>query len=152
MFWVIENEAFIKGDILLDFLKKNKKNFIVWKDEFWITKEYQTFPIDSIFHGSLGNASKIKKELNWVPGSLCDENGFSYSYIYENYNDFLLNKNCIFTTIKELLENKSMVNKICKNSSNFFVRPNSSLKEFSGRILDKDNLTPAHFDYGFYHE
>lgn len=152
MLWVIENGGFVSGDILLESLKKLNKDFVLWNDDFWKTKEYESFDKTAIFHGSLGNVSKIKKEISWTPGSLCDENGFSFQYIYENYNDFILNKNCIFTTIKDLLENPSLLDDICKTSPKFFARPNSPLKEFSGRILDKSNLTPAHFDYGFYHE
>lgn len=152
MLWIIENDAFSKGDILLDTLKKNDKHFIVWKDELWITKDYKKISNECIFHGSLDNAYKLKNEMNWNPGSLCDEIGFSYSYVYANYKDFILNKNCIFTTIKDLMENKLLLDKLCKSSSKFFARPNSPLKEFSGRILDKNNLLLAHFDYGFYHE
>lgn len=152
MLWIIENGGFVSGDILLDSVKKLNKNFVLWNDDFWKTKEYEVFDKNSIFHGSLGNASKIKNEISWTPGALCDEKGFSFQYIYENYNDFILNKNCIFTTINDLLKNPSLLDDICKTSTKFFARPNSPLKEFSGRILDKTDLTPAHFDYGFYHE
>ena len=103
MNWIIENDGFINGDILLPALKKLNKPYKIWNDEFWNTKEYESFPKNSIFHGSLGNASKIKKELNFLPGSLCNEIGFSYSYIYENYKEFVLTDNIIFTTINKLM-------------------------------------------------
>lgn len=151
MNWIIENDGFTNGDILLPALKTLNKPYKIWNDEFWNTKEYESFPKNSIFHGSLGNASKIKKELNFLPGSLCDEIGFSYSYIYENYKEFVLTDNIIFTTINKLMENKEILKTITKETKKIFARPNSPLKEFSGRILDSENLTPAHFDYGFYH-
>ncbi|MBO4638673.1 MAG: hypothetical protein J5710_02855 [Treponema sp.] len=151
MNWIIEDEGFSNGDILLPALKKLNKQYFIWKDEFWTTKEYNKLPKDSIFHGSLENASKIKKELDLYPGSLCDEKGFSYSYIYETYNNYILTKNIVFTTINELLNNKEILDNLTKNNNYFFTRPNSPLKEFSGRVLDKNNITPAHFDYGFYH-
>ena len=150
MTWIIENEAFSGGDILLLALKFMGKNIILWDDNFWTTKEYMSFPKNSIFHGSLGNASRISKELNLIPGSLCDEDGFSYSVLFENYNNYLLNKNVIFTTISELMQNSEIARGL--HSEKLFARPDSPLKEFSGRIIPAENLTPAHFDYGFYHE
>ena len=151
MNWIIEDSCFSNGDILLPVLKKLEKPYLIWKDEFWTTGEYKSFPKDSIFHGSLGNASRIKKEQIFYPGSLCDEKCFSYSYIYEAYNDYVLTKNTVFTTITELLNNKEILDNLTKHADMFFTRPNSPLKEFSGRVLDKNSITPAHFDYGFYH-
>lgn len=151
MNWIIENEGFANGDILLPALKKLNKPYIIWKDEYWNTKEYETFPQNSIFHGSLENAVKIKNELFFSPGSLCDETGFSYSYLFENYKEFLLTNNIIFTTINNLMGNKEILKTITKENKKIFARPNSPLKEFSGRVLDSENLTPAHFDFGFYH-
>ena len=63
MLWVIENGGFVSGDILLESLKKLNKDFVLWNDDFWKTKEYESFDKTAIFHGSLGNASKIKKEI-----------------------------------------------------------------------------------------
>jgi hypothetical protein len=151
MNWIIEDSGFANGDILLPALKKLGKQYCLWSDDFWKTEEYKSFPKNSIFHGSLGNASRIKKELDFSPGSLCDEKSFSYSYIYKNFGDYVLTKNVLFTTIDELLRNKKMVDIVTGSGDRFFTRPNSPLKEFSGRILDKNNITPAHFDYGFYH-
>lgn len=151
MNWIIENDAFANGDILLPALKKLNKSYKLWNDEFWNTKEYESFSKNSIFHGSLGNASKIKNANFFNPGALCDEEKFSYSYIFQNYKDFVLTQNVIFTTINDLMNDKSILKSITQKSTQIFARPNSPLKEFSGRILDSGNLTPAHFDYGFYH-
>ncbi len=96
-------------------------------------------------------AVRIRRELDFCPGAFCDEVGFSYSYIFEHYKDFLLNKNPIFTTIAEVTNNPKILERISYSHGKIFARPNSPLKEFSGRILDVQNLTPAHFDYGFYH-
>lgn len=150
MTWIIENEAFADGDILLPSLRSLGMDYILWDDNFWNSQEYKSFPKTSIFHGSLGNASRIKNELDLSPGSLCDETGFSYSYIFENYKEYLLNQNPVFITISELMENPEITKSL--RTGKLFARPNSPLKEFSGRIIPSENLTPAHFDYGFYHE
>ncbi len=59
MNWIIEDNGFANGDILLPMLKKLGKSYTIWNDEFWETKEYESFPKKSIFHGSLENAAKI---------------------------------------------------------------------------------------------
>lgn len=151
MNWIIEDSGFANGDILLSALKKLNKSYKIWNDEYWNTKEYEKFPENSIFHGSLENAARFSKELNFVPGALLDETSFSYSYIFENYKEFVLTENIIFTTIDTLMKNKEIVKSITAETNKIFARPNSPLKEFSGRILDSENLSPAHFDYGFYH-
>ena len=59
MTWIIENEAFAGGDILLPALKALNKDVILWDDNFWNTEEFKSFPKDFIFHGSLGNLDKL---------------------------------------------------------------------------------------------
>ena len=150
MTWIIENEAFAGGDILLPALKSLGKDYILWDDNYWKTEEYLNFPKESIFHGSLGNAEKIRKLCYFSPGSICNEVGFKYSQSYEVLKDYLLNQEVIFTTISEVINNPSITKKL--KTDKIFARPDSYLKEFSGRILPSQNLTPAHFDYGFYHD
>ncbi len=151
MHWVIENDAFANGDILLGSLERLQKEHVVWHDEFWITREYEAFPKNSIFHGSLGNAARLKREMDWQPGSLCDEEEFSFSSIYKKYRDFLLNRDPVFTTISEVLGSPHIMDALSNGAGKIFARPNSPLKEFSGRVIGTKNLTPSHFDYGFYH-
>mgnify|MGYP007102078750 CR=1 FL=1 len=123
MNWIIENDGFTNGDILLPALKTLNKPYKIWNDEFWNTKEYESFPKNSIFHGSLGNASKIKKELNFLPGSLCDEIGFSYSYIYENYKEFVDNDMYYVDKtllIRDIMEKGGKVKVYIKNRNKMF--------------------------------
>ena len=150
MIWIIENEAFANGDILLPVLKSLGKDYILWDDNYWNTEEYKSFPKESIFHGSLGNAERIRKLYYFSPGSICNEVGFRYSDIYEIFKTDLLNQDVIFTTISEVIKNPSIIKQL--KTDKLFARPDSHLKEFSGRIIPTENLTPAHFDYGFYHE
>ena len=150
MTWIIENEAFAGGDILLPALNEMNKDVILWDDNFWNTEEYKSFLDDSIFHGSLGNVDKLSKKHPFLPALLYREEFFSYSFTFDTFKKYMLNKEVIFTTISELLNNPSITKQL--KSDKIFARPNSPLKEFSGRIIPSENLTPAHFDYGFYHE
>ena len=150
MTWIIENEAFADGDILLPALKELKKDIILWDDNFWNTEEYKSFPDDWIFHGSLGNVAKLEKKFPFHPGLNYSEAFFSYSFTHDTFTKYMLNKEVVFTTISEVLSNPFITKQL--KTEKLFARPDSPLKEFSGRIIPSENLTPAHFDYGFYHE
>lgn len=148
MTWIIENEAFSGGDILLSALRELNKDVILWDDKFWNTEEYKSFPKDCIFRGSLENVEKLYKKQLFHSG-LYNDQIFSYSFFSKFFKDYMFNKDVVFTSISEVLTNPSIIKQL--NSEKVFVRPDSSLKEFSGRIIPSENLTPAHFDYDFYH-
>jgi len=150
--WIFENSVFPNGDVLFNSIKKNNKKYLIWDDAFWTDGTINSIDDYCLFHGSLANADRIARELPWKPGSFCNVKEFEFSFAYKNLYEYLLNQNCIFSTIKDVIENNSIINTICKNNDRFFTRPNSPLKHYSGRILDKHNLTPGHFDYGFYHD
>ena len=150
MTWIIENDAFSSGDILLPALKELKKDIILWDDNFWNTEEYKSFPKDFIFHGSLGNLDKVWQKFPFHPWLMYNKVTFSYSTIDGYFHEYLLNKDCMVTSISEVLNKLDLVKEL--KTEKVFARPESPLKEFSGRILPTENLTPAHFDYGFYHE
>ena len=50
MTWLIENDAFADGDILLPTLHDLQKDVILWNDDFWQTKEFEQFPKKSAFY------------------------------------------------------------------------------------------------------
>ena len=150
MTWIIENDAFPDGDILLPALKDLKKDIILWDDNFWNTEEYKSFPQDFIFHGSLENLDRLWNKHPYNPALLYSKEFFSYSFTFDTFTNYMLNKEVIFTTISEVLNNPAILEQL--KSDKIFARPDNPLKEFSGRVIPSKNLTPAHFDYGFYHE
>ena len=87
MTWIIENEAFANGDILLPALKELKKDIILWDDNFWNTEEYKSFPEDWIFHGSLENVAKLEKEFPFYSGLNYSKVFFSYSNIFNSFTN-----------------------------------------------------------------
>ena len=149
MVWIIEKEAFSNGDILIPALQKMNKEVVFWNDDFWNGGESKSFSCPSVFHGSLENAARLSREKNSGIVSLCDEERFSYSYIYKNYAKYLLNQSPVFTTIADVLDNPAILGKL--NGQKIFARPNNPLKFFSGRTLKKSSILPSSFDYGFYH-
>lgn len=137
MTWIIENEAFADGDILLPALEELKKNVILWDDKFWNTEEYKSFPEDWIFHGSFGNVAKLEQKFPFYSGLNYREEFFSYSFTHNNFTKFMLNKEVIFTTISEVLSNPSITKQL--KTEKIFIRPDSPLKEFS-MVLEKPSV------------
>ena len=70
--------------------------------------------------------------------------------VFPGLTEYMLNKDVVFTTISEVLHNPSITKKL--KSERIFARPDSPLKEFSGRIIPSENLSSDRFDYGFSHE
>ena len=126
MTWIIEDTAFSGGDVLLPALKKLDKDIILWNDG-----QYKDFPEKSIFHGSLENAFRLNKAKLPNIISLCNEEHFSYSNIFKNYSDYLLSQHPIFTTIAELMNNHSILNRI---TTEFFLLARTVRKKRSAVV------------------
>jgi hypothetical protein len=94
--------------------------------------------------GSLGNAARIHREqLAWRPGSFCDTGAFHCSAWYERARPWLLN------TAWDILPADQLV-AAPPDYDPIFVRPDSPLKPFSGRVVARSQLTLAALDHGFY--
>jgi hypothetical protein len=97
----------------------------------------------AVFHGSIGNADKLfKMGLT----KLFDADKFACSSWYPHTAEWRLNQDFRLTTVKELIANPP------KEWPRVFVRPDSALKPFAGRVLDSDKLTLASLDHGFYYD
>lgn len=92
----------------------------------------QEIPLDNqlpiITNGSI-MLSQIAQKRNWKPGSLLNDN-FSYSVWSEYYNDLLLNKNSVISSLRDA--------KVF--SDNVFVRPILDNKSFNGKLFTKEEF------------
>jgi hypothetical protein len=151
--WILEREIFSDNHKRLsDALNEKGISVIDWKDQ-WV--EDKSFPnlIDQkvVFHGCLGNASLITKQKIWNPGAYCNVANFKCTSWYDESKKWLFQKNWISTTVQKLIDNPDKyLEKI--GSNDFFVRPNSPLKPFAGRVLTKDNISLQALDFGFYYD
>ncbi|MEQ8788537.1 MAG: ATP-grasp domain-containing protein [Pirellulaceae bacterium] len=150
--WVLESEVFPEshGPLRLAILDRGHA-IIEWNDEWWFAGIPTKLPTSRvIFHGSLGNASLIADRLNWSPGSFCPTNAFRCSSWYESARQWLVHSHWYFATADELVENAASIGAAIGSPTAFFVRPDSPLKPFSGRVVDVEGLTLSALDYGFY--
>ena len=111
---------------------------IWWNDEWLKNGEFPNLKEEFvIFHGSLNVASILKKIDN-----------FKYSSYYDQLGMIMANDDYIMSTVKKFVNNTELYTR----ESEVFVRPNSPLKEFSGRVVKTQSLSFADFDYGFYYD
>lgn len=126
---------------------------IEWSDAWW-SDGIPAFVPDSavVFHGSLGNAARIAEELSWSPGSFCPVTEFHCSSWYESARQWIVNANWIICPANELVASARHVADRLGANDRLFIRPDSPLKPFSGRVVAISELSLAKLDYGFYYD
>ncbi len=126
---------------------------ISWDDFWWENGNWPSIEKETaIFHGSLGNASRIASELSWRPGAYCNTSAFECGAWYESAKSWLLHEKWVFSTVSEFVSEPDRCLAKIGSPDSFFVRPDSPLKPFSGRVIQRTNLSPEALDYGFYYE
>lgn len=132
MLWVVQTNLYtqnIRADLFHALERLGIKYLAVEVDNNKITPEIpegNTEPI--ITNGSI-MLSNIAKARSWYPGSLINDN-FSYDVWAKYYNELLLNKNAIVSSLKEA--------KIFKDK--IFARPILDNKTFNGRVFTKEEF------------
>jgi hypothetical protein len=149
--WVFEPEAFANGDCLIAAAKEAGHRVIDWQDDWWTNNEWPTITGRCFFHGSLGNADRIHRELPWQPGAYCDTQKFFCSAWYPTAERLLHEKWEIFPAAELVSQAEEVFDRIGDGQS-LFVRPDSPLKPFSGRVVRRDKLTLKTLDHGFYYD
>jgi hypothetical protein len=152
--WIIESNIYNDNDSRLVEAAKVQGNEIIRWDDGWILRNNFPTPLNSftVFHGSLGNASQITSQTNWKPGAFCTTKNFYCSAWYSNCKDWLIHKKWTFTTVSRFVENPELIFEKIEADDSVFVRPDSPLKPFSGRVVQKSGVTLKALDYGYYYD
>lgn len=138
MLWLVQDDLYTenKRNDLLQALTRLDIPFITVKvKNNTITPDIpldNTMPI--ITNGSV-MLSNIAKARGWNPGSLLNDN-FSYKVWAEYYNNIILNKNAVISTLKDA--------KI--SSDTVFVRPVLDNKSFNGKVFTRDEFLQLQTD------
>lgn len=152
--WVLESEIFPESHPpVREAITRAGHNIAEWSDA-WVTNGPPARLTSglTIFHGSLGNAAHINDHFDWNPGSFCDTDRFRCSYWYGHKREWLIHDQYAFTTVAELVENSRDIADSIGATDTLFVRPDSPLKPFSGRVVGTANLTLKDLDHGFYYD
>lgn len=148
--WLLEREVFPDGHAALaGAVEATGGTVVAWSDEWWLTERWPRLGDGVVvFHGSLGNADRIVRERPWRPGAFCATDRFACSAWWPIRPDLLGAPAYDLTTVGELVHTgppESFGDQV-------FVRPDSPLKPFSGRVLARDAVTLAALDHGFYYD
>lgn len=152
--WVLEPDIFPEThEPIRNSIRDRGHRLVEWSDAWWCDGVPTRVPQSSVvFHGSLGNAARIATELHWTPGSFCPVESFHCSSWYESARQWLVHNDWHICAANELVANAPAIAKQLGATDRIFVRPDSPLKPFSGRVVDMATLTLASLDYGFYYD
>jgi len=156
MIWLLEHDIFGSGHPLIDAVARAGQKSIMWDDDNWNgAADFLGNPEEPVmFHGSLGNADRIVNLDRWEPGAFCNTTGFLCTNWYSELGPWLLNQRHHFTTVRELVDAPQKMMELL-GDSRVFVRPDSPLKPFSGRVVDLNppgGFNAAYLDHGFYYD
>jgi hypothetical protein len=152
MIWLLEQDAFQSGDCIRPAAREAGHRVIDWSDEWWSNARWPVLDDPVLFHGSLENADRIAKQRLWTPGAFCRTDSFHCSNWYPLAKKWLLHERWEILPATQLVRDaESVFQKIGAHDS-IFVRPDSPLKPFSGRVLRRDQISLAALDHGFYYD
>jgi hypothetical protein len=69
--WVLESQAFARSHVALqEAVARAGHRVIQWEDDWWSSENWPALTDSAVvFHGSLGNADRIRRTLPWRPGA-----------------------------------------------------------------------------------
>lgn len=104
-----------------------------------------------VFHGSLGNAHGIRtRARGWQPGAFCATDAFRCSAWYPRAQRWLLHGRYEVLSAEQLVSGPGRVFHGIGAEGEAFVRPDSPLKPFAGRVVALKDVSLAALDHGFY--
>jgi hypothetical protein len=153
MLWLIEPDVFGEDypHRMSAAIRSAGHDLRLWDDDWWRTGlPDPRGPV--LFHGSLNNAAAIVERCpRWSPGALCDVAAFRCSAWYPRAARWLLHRHHRILPAAALVADPAGVCREIHADNAVFVRPDSPLKPFSGRVLPVDAVSLAALDFGIYY-
>lgn len=139
--WLVELDLFLDTEVrLLESLKKHNiehkvLKYIPFDDDFVLRCRNKFNEKDCVvFYGSLNFARKLRGNVPWIPGVYGDYKMYECLSYYPAFGDNFLNNDYIMMPFGDLNRRKEFIYEHY-NTTRFFCRPNSGLKEFTGTIV-----------------
>jgi len=152
MTWVLEREMFANGDCIRDAARAAGHRVVDWSDDWWTDPGWPPLDGPIVFHGSLANAARIADDLPWKPGAYCRVPLFRCSTWYRPAARWLLHERWEVLPASRFVSEVDAVMERLGAKDSVFVRPDSPLKPFAGRVLKREQISLAALDYGFYYD
>lgn len=149
--WVLEGTIFEdQHRQLATAAKALGQQVLNWQDD-WLLTGLPTIAGYAVFHGSLENAAALAQS-NWQPGAFCNVEKFSCATWYQECKQWLVHERWAQTTVADLVANPALWAAKVGANDQIFVRPDSPLKPFSGRVLSIAEVSLRTLDHGFYYD
>lgn len=152
--WVLETGIFASGDTpWLAAIRGAGDRAVLWDDAWWSGGTWPRLDGESVVvRASLGNADRIARELPWRPGAFCRTDAFHCSRWYPAARRWLLQHDAVILPASRLVADPDTALRGLGSPERVFVRPDSPLKPFAGRVVATRGLTLHHLDHGFYYD
>lgn len=105
-----------------------------------------------LFWGALQTAYGAHDGARRHPGAVGDPRTFRCSSYHPRLRPLLANADAVFTTAAQLVADPRRVARALGCDAQLFVRPDSPLKPFAGRLVPIADLSLDHLDHGFYYD
>jgi ATP-grasp domain, R2K clade family 3 len=103
-----------------------------------------------VFYGSLNMGQRVQQKARWVPGVYLNLPQLECLYYYPRLGRHLLNSTYAMVPYGDLLRQKKFLFNSLGNNDCLFVRPNASLKSFTGQVASRDEWEKKVEYMGFY--
>ena len=154
MRWLIEElPGTVGGALLGEAAVRAGHEVHRWDDAWW--DDPSCMPPGGaavVFHGSLGNAARIRALGRWRPGAFCLVDAFAWTAYAPRWREHLVSAHAVVTTVRALVADPTVAAPVASAAGEAFVRPDSPLKPFAGRVVALRGLTAAALDHGFYYD
>jgi len=105
-----------------------------------------------LFHGSLELASELAANPAWNPGAMCNTHEFTCSTWYPEAATYLAHQQWHILPASVIVEQREQIYAELRLGQAAFLRPDSPLKPFSGRVVARQDLSLQALDHGFYYD
>lgn len=141
--WIIEKNIFETEDDMVETIKRHGYNVQVF-EYIPIICDIKELPYSSkdcvIFYGSLNAAKVINRKFDFNPGVIGDFVAYNCSSYFNYLSKYLLNSDFEIVEYGKLLNDKSKLYKDFGIDNTIFIRPDSSMKPFTGSLVSFDEF------------
>ncbi|MEM7246942.1 MAG: ATP-grasp domain-containing protein [Acidobacteriota bacterium] len=149
--WVLEPDVLVAShEALAAAARAAGHEVLTWSDDWARDDCWPRRDGPVLFHGSLGLADRIARESPWSPGAYCASADFHCTATWPRLERWLLNERWRCLPACELVADPRATLEPLGITGRVFVRPDSPLKPFAGRVVETEGLTLASLDHGFY--
>jgi hypothetical protein len=140
--WFIENEKF--GEDVTSLINEVKRQGMEVKTGDYLNLidggYYDAYPEDEcvIYQGTLNAAAYMRKNVPWIPGPYYHPTDYDCINYYPPLGKYLLNSDYIMLPWGDLRRQKEFLYDTLAEEDTIFLRPNSGLKLFTGKLIYKE--------------